>query len=124
MKVFKANMPIRWLILGLCGLGMIAYLTVQWMLQAKVDPSTNPPLHMVEIPEGLSFHHIALRLDEQGLLNHRGAFELLAKRGNLWAIGNSGILRQFISPMDKRLLEFVNDDIVRGLRVSLVGAAS
>lgn len=59
------------LVVGFFGFG--------WLLQPNVDPASNPPVHTVDIPEGLSFQQVATRIDEQGLIKNRGGFVLLAK---------------------------------------------
>lgn len=79
MKIFSGQCAGRWIMLGLCLVLAVGFFTVQWILQPKVDPNSDPPLIMVDIPDGRSFHDIALYLDAQGLLNHRPTFELLAK---------------------------------------------
>ena len=62
-----------WVILAL------GYQGVRWMLEPRADPSTQPPIRMVDIPVGTNFQQVAIKLDMKGLINGPVWFELLGK---------------------------------------------
>ncbi len=70
--------PVIFLVL-LVGIG---YPIVQWILQPKVDPARNPPLQLIDVPEGLPFQQVAAQLEEKGVIESRGVFVLLAQITN------------------------------------------
>ena len=70
----------RWLpIVALCVVATLGYLGIHWLLQPKVDPSTEPPVRAVNIAPGTNFQDVATELEEKGIVKSGSGFILLAK---------------------------------------------
>ena len=70
----------RWILIGVIWAALaLGYQGVRWTLEPRADPSTQPPVRTVDVPEGTSFHQVALMLDREGLIHGPRWFQLLGK---------------------------------------------
>lgn len=56
-----------------------AFLAGQWLLTPLADPSVEPAVQSVDVPEGASLQHVASLLAERGLIRSPTGFRILGK---------------------------------------------
>jgi len=67
------------LVLAVVVAGLAAYQMIRWAETPAVPESAHPPVKIVLIPDGSTFHQVAALLERESLIKSRSAFLLLGK---------------------------------------------
>src|SRR5215217_7280724 len=59
--------------------GVAAFQMIRWAETPAVPTAPHPPTHIILVPEGSTFHQVAVLLEREGLIKSRLAFILLGK---------------------------------------------
>lgn len=69
-----------WIIVGtLASIVLSGVLVMQWMTRPAVDPSSNPPLRTIDIPDGSTFRQVSALLAKERIISSRWGFLLLGR---------------------------------------------